>query len=287
MIADSEEPSEYKGEAAYRLAQMFHQGKGVDRNNENAVHYYVKADREGHLEAKKFLAESYTFGGITGADPISANRLANELIRSGDEDYLPAAYYCKYILADKAANYKDSMDAANKYINLPNANQGIKQKVEQYLREQREKINRMTEEERRVYLKEPPKKKYLKYILAAAGVLLAVIIGITIAINVNENDDYDDDSTTESLAYSGYAIESEEEAVDFAESYFWDTYGDSAYMYDELEFYCDGVFEYSYIVKGINGYDEATGEPYVIYSVEVTDDGYLYYYDDGSMDYMD
>ena len=320
-IADDENFSDCKVEAAYRLARMYQEGRGTTKNVGEAVHYYECAAALGNIDAKAVLTESYTFGVMTEQNAAKAEQYADELIKAADEKYLSVAYYCKYILADQAGEYKKSMDAARRYASLSHVVAQKKQEVEEYLRRQQEKISRMSEEERRAYLKEPPKKNWIKYALIGGGVLLAIIIAVAIVSNMNSGDDYRDyddsgyseeyyddnfsydesyddseyDDFGDDMGYAGEIIASygtgvasEQDALEIAEMHFYgEMDGNPEDNYPDLEFDCYPVDNGGYVVKAMNGIDEATDEPWVIWSVLVTSEGDLYYWNDGSTDWMD
>lgn len=209
-IVDAEQASEYTEAAAYRLATMYRQGRGVEKNQKNAMYYYECAAELGNIDAIEVLAETYTSGDYFGTDFVKARKYVEELIRLNDGDYLPTAYYCKYILADRAEEYKESMSAAQKYLTLPNADKEKKQEVALYLTEQQEKISRMTDKERREYLKEPPNRIWMKYVLIGAGLFVALAIIIGVIANVNDKEDeyldcdgeYVMDSTGDDVIYN-------------------------------------------------------------------------------------
>ena len=190
-IVDAQQPSEYAEDAAFRLASMYMHGRGVEENLEIAMYYFECAAELGNINAIEILAEHYTLGDYAGIDNIKARKYVEELIRLNDEELLPMAYYCKYILADRAEEYRESMSAAQKYLTLPNADEEKKQEVAIYLTEQQEKISRMTDKERRAYLKEPPNRTWIKYLLIGVGILivLAILIGI-ISIANDKEDEY-------------------------------------------------------------------------------------------------
>lgn len=188
-IVDAEQASEYTEAAAYRLATMFRQGRGVEKNQKNAMHYYECAAELGNISAIEILAEYYTLGDYDGIDFVKARKYVEELIRLNDGAYLPTAYYCKYILADRAEEYKESMSAAQKYLTLPNADEEKKQEIAIYLTEQQEKISRMTDKERREYLKEPSNRTWMKYTLIGVGIFIVLAIIIGVIANANDKED--------------------------------------------------------------------------------------------------
>jgi len=317
-VADAKEPSEYKAEAAYRLAQMYKRGSGVTKSNENAINYFEYSASLGNLDAKKLLTEAYTFGGVAEPDAAKAKRYAEELIRSNDDRYKPAAYYCKYKIADGAAEYKESIAAAKVYVSLAGADPQKVSELSGYIKYQEEKLAGMSEDDRRAYLKEPPKKKWIKYALIGGGVLLAIIIIVAIVSGMNNEDeysdyddsgysdeyydeDYADDSYSyedsysedsyddngyygeddygsfrdeEPLSYYGSDIDSEEQAIEFADDYRFEVYGWRA---DSIELYCENVTEMGYIIKSVA--DDVNDEGDLL-SLVVTHDGYLYNYEE-------
>ena len=66
------------------------------------------------------------------------------------------------IIADNAAEYKESLAAAKAYVGLAKADPTKANELRGYIKHQENKIAGMSEEERRAYLKEPPKKNWMK-----------------------------------------------------------------------------------------------------------------------------
>lgn len=192
--------SSYVEEAAISLAHMHRDSRGVEGSREEELRYYRLAALKGNLEAKCVLANAYTLGLGIDKDHSVAQKLCNELIRSGNKEVLPIAYYCNYVIADEAKKYKVSMENARKYISLENAEEEKKKELQKYLAEQEELISKMTDEEQREYLQERKplfggfKKKEKgegaggnKKIVIAIVAVLAVIVLIFALTKCNGN----------------------------------------------------------------------------------------------------
>jgi len=202
--------SSYVEEAAISLAHMHRDSRGVEGNREEELRYYGLAALKGNLEAKSVLASAYTLGLGIDKDHSVAQKLCNELIRSGNKEVLPIAYYCNYVIADEAKKYKVSMENARKYISLENAEEEKKEELQRYLAEQEELISKMTDEERREYLQERKplfggfKKKEKgegtggnKKIVIAIVAVLAVIVLIFALTKCNGNHNIQESDYTE------------------------------------------------------------------------------------------
>ena len=201
QVLQCDEPK-YIEEAAMSLACMYRDGRGTEANKAEEIHYYEIAASKGNIEAKKTLAYYYTLGIGIEKNHSTAQRLCDELIRSGDQSVLPMAYYCSYVIADDAKKYKVSMDNARKYINCENADENIKDELEDYLQQQEEFISNMTDEERREYLQERKplfsglKKRdkngntgiNKKILLIVVGIIIALLLGVLIAMGLMNDD---------------------------------------------------------------------------------------------------
>lgn len=155
-----EKESQYIEEAAISLVHMYQAGKIADQNHYNEIYYLTIAASKGNIEAKTVLVEYYTFGIGTEKNYVKAQKLCDEIIRSGNQEAISTAYYCNYIIADESRKYKLSMDYARKYIGCDGAEADRIEELKEYLKEKENLISNMTDEERWAYLGE---KKPLFY----------------------------------------------------------------------------------------------------------------------------
>lgn len=214
----------YIEEAAMSLARMYRDSRGVDGSREEELKYYGLAASKGNLEAKCALANAYTLGLGTDKDHSIAQKICNELIKSGNKEVLPTAYYCSYVIADEAKKYKVSMENARKYISCINAEEEKAVELQKYLVEQEALLSKMTDAERREYLQERKplfngftgnlnvNKKTLAIIV---GLILLLIIGFFgIKSILCSEADYSSEGRTVATTSSNYAVETECQETD-------------------------------------------------------------------------
>lgn len=202
-LIEVKEP-DISGNAALSLGKMTMEGRGVQADNDKAIDYFQIASNYGSLEAKVNLIKAYNSENNTTKPGIEAFHYANEIIRKGNEEYLPEAYYFLFKKADGEEQFKKSMKYAQEYIACNNADFEKKERLQRYLDEMKSKIGQMTDEERRVFLKEPKpfavSSKAIKWILIGCGI--AALIAFAIAYFNNEAED-----ATSNADYSGYIDE--------------------------------------------------------------------------------
>lgn len=168
---------EYTEKATMILGEMYKNGRGTAINLQLACDNYERASRFGNIDAKVFLLELYTENDkLYDLDKI--DKLCKEIQKKGGKNYQHFVLYYKYFIADAKKEYKKSMEYAEKYIANEQGDLEKKKQLQRYLNEQNELINKMSEEERREYLKErkPLDPKVKKYILIGIGAVLAIIV---------------------------------------------------------------------------------------------------------------
>lgn len=201
----SEDDGEYVGTSAFNLGNMFREGRGVDRNTDNAINCFELAAKCQNTDGYRYLLEYFADG--KDIDSSLVNKGCDYFTGQNDANMMPAVYYCRFKLADRDERYKSSMEYANRYIEYENVDEDKKEELKKYLAEKNEQISNMTDAERRKFLKE---KKPLfsgdenskKRILIIAGIMLAVIIAVAIIVslanksstandyNYDDNDNY-------------------------------------------------------------------------------------------------
>lgn len=227
--------NEYSGDAAIRLAEMYAVGRGVTQSIEDAISNYTIASQQGNLQAKCELIDAYTFGYGAKKSKEEATRLSNEIIRSGENEYLPVAYYSLFKFADEEERYGESIKQARQYIACQYADPEKRLQLEQYLADKEVKIAQMTDAERRDFLKIPPERKWIKYAIIGGGILLAIIIIVTIISNMGSDEDYidyDDGGYSDEYYDEDYSDEEDNSDMgDSADDY--SAYRDVSTLFDE------------------------------------------------------
>lgn len=148
------EDREYMEEASMCLANMYMEGRGVEKSPEYATKCLNIAAKCGNIGAKAALAYYMTFGIGTEKDHIGAQKMCEDVIRAGDQKEKSIAYYCNYKIFDEAKKYKQSMEYARKCLECKTTDAAKTAELENYLSEKEELISKMTDEERREYLQE-------------------------------------------------------------------------------------------------------------------------------------
>ncbi|MDE3272083.1 tetratricopeptide repeat protein [Pseudoalteromonas sp. G4] len=69
---------ENNGEASFILATLYAKGQGVVKNKRKALEFLILADEQGHAEASFNLALAYELGKVVGVDVEKSKRLAFE-----------------------------------------------------------------------------------------------------------------------------------------------------------------------------------------------------------------
>lgn len=186
----SEEDGEYSGTSAFNLGIMFREGRGVDRNTDNAINCFELAAKCQNTDGYRYLLEYFADG--EDVDSGLINKGCDYFMGQSEADMMPAVYYCRFKLADRDESYKSSMEYANRYIECENADEDKKEELKKYLAEKNEQISNMTDAERRKFLKEKKplfsgdeNSKKKKIIIACA--VAAVIIGIILLLALNGN----------------------------------------------------------------------------------------------------
>ena len=187
-----QENCEYRDEASMCLANMYMEGRGVEANPESTTKYLKISAQCGNIEAKAALAYHMTFGIGTEKDHIGAQKLCEDVIRSGNQKEKSIAYYCNYIIFDEAKKYRQSMDYARKCLGSETTDEAKVAELKEYLAEKEELISKMTDEERREYLQErkplfrgskkKDKEGELFFPSFAKKKTLLIIIGIIVVI---------------------------------------------------------------------------------------------------------
>ena len=90
-------------EAAFNLANMYVEGRGVVRNTEKAIYWYEKSMEKGYLDAYTKLALIYQEGRGVARDVEKAERLYKEATKRGNAEapYRQALIYEDRIVSDK------------------------------------------------------------------------------------------------------------------------------------------------------------------------------------------
>lgn len=195
------EDREYMEEASMCLANMYMEGRGVEKSPEYATKCLNIAAKCGNVGAKAALAYYMTFGIGTEKDHIGAQKMCEDVIRAGDQKEKSIAYYCNYKIFDEAKKYKQSMEYARKCLECKTTDAAKTAELENYLAEKEELISKMTDEERREYLQErkpvfafkskEKKEGANRKPWIVIGIVVLVIICVVIFINIkNENDGY-------------------------------------------------------------------------------------------------
>ena len=204
------EDREYMEEASMCLANMYMEGRGVEKSPEYATKCLNIAAKCGNVGAKAALAYYMTFGIGTEKDHIGAQKMCEDVIRAGDQKEKSIAYYCNYKIFDEAKKYKQSMEYARKCLECKTTDAAKTAELENYLAEKEELISKMTDEERREYLQERKpmfggfKKKEKsegtggnKKIVIAIVAALAVIVLIFALTKCNGNNNIQGSDYTE------------------------------------------------------------------------------------------
>ena len=219
-----EKESQYIEEAAISLVHMYQAGKITDQNHCNEIYYLTIAASKGNIEAKTVLAEYYTFGIGTEKNYVKAQKLCDEIIRSGNQEAISTAYYCNYIIADESRKYKLSMDYARKYIGCDGAEADKIEELKKYLKEKENFISNMTDEERWAYLGEKKpllydfrkrikqrqeEGKWKEFLLLHKKVIaigcIAIVILIIVLISVHGLKDDEDAENADRKSYSSHS----------------------------------------------------------------------------------
>lgn len=186
----SEEDGEYAGTSAFNLGIMFREGRGVDRNTDNAINCFELAAKCQNTDGYRYLLGYFADG--EDVDSSLVNKGCDYFTGQNEAEMMPAVYYCRFKLADRDESYKSSMEYANRYIECENADEDKKEELKKYLAEKNEQISNMTDAERRKFLKEKKplfsgdeSSKKKKIIIACAAA--AVIIGIILLLALNGN----------------------------------------------------------------------------------------------------
>lgn len=161
-LKQSDDP-EYSGVAYYNLGHMYQEGRGVGKSDISAVECYSNAYAKGIEEAGEGLLRYYIAGQVNDTGLIK--NICAKIIAEADEKLMPLAYYCSFIIEDRAGMYKQSMDFAKAYIACANAEDGKKCELRKYLDDKEDQISRMSEEERMEFFHE---KKPMLYGLRKA-----------------------------------------------------------------------------------------------------------------------
>lgn len=111
------------GQALYRYAQLFEEGRGVEQDDKTAFQWYEKAYYKGSLDAKVKLAELLMEGRGTGMDTNRADSLYHSAAMSGHPE---GQYRYAQRIKDRGAE-----DLALSYLEKA-ANQGHPQAAEVY-----------------------------------------------------------------------------------------------------------------------------------------------------------
>lgn len=71
--------------AQHFLGWHYHQGIGTDQDDGQAVHWWLKAARQGVVESQQGLGWAYANGRGVDEDPLEAYRWFNRAVSGGDE----------------------------------------------------------------------------------------------------------------------------------------------------------------------------------------------------------
>jgi len=88
----------------YGLAQMYHTGRGITKDEAKALYWYRRAAAQNHLQAIQLIAQAYRVGGFSGQIPVDPDRAKSW----GDK-----ALYLESV-SKKAALKKSQEEAAKK-----------------------------------------------------------------------------------------------------------------------------------------------------------------------------
>ena len=170
------------------------EGLGTEYNDADAVRYYEIAASKGDLEAKAKLLEAYTYGKGVERSVSKINSLSKDLIKSKDDRFISTARYLLFVNADADERYGDALKYAREYFSGQSIDPEEAEYLTNYIVEMEERISKMSEEERRAFLKEPRKASDIfksvfnnkKLLLATTGIILLIVI-VSILIPVIRN----------------------------------------------------------------------------------------------------
>ena len=264
----SSEASEYAGTSAFNLGNMFREGRGVDSNSHNAIKCFELAVKCQNADGYKYLLEYFANG--EDVDSGLINKGCDYFTDQNEASMIPIVYYCRFKLADRDERYKNSMDYANKYIECENADKYKKEELKNYLAEKNEQISKMTDAERRKFLKE---KRTLftggenskKHAVIIAGIAVVMIIIVVILIAVTDKSSTANDDNYHISANEAENMYREQLHEQYAEDFiFYDS--DSRYLEisevaslskDDIQMAINEI----YARKGVN----FANEPYASY----------------------
>lgn len=93
---------------SYNVGRCYYYGWGSERNYLEAFHWFTKADRDGHPNAKWFLAYCYCLGRGTQEDPARGMEMIRTLQRRGKEYPKELLGYCLLYGKGTAPNYAEA-----------------------------------------------------------------------------------------------------------------------------------------------------------------------------------
>lgn len=214
------ENCEYREEAAMSLANMYLEGRGVDKSPENSLKYTKIAAQCGNMEAKAMLTYYLTCGIGTEKDHFSAQKLCKELVQKGNLDEKAIAYYCSYKIFDEIKKFKKSMEYARKCLDCKVLDENKAKELQEYLSEKESVISKMTDDERREYLQErkpifngfkerqqDKTSSGKKNVIIVIALILCVLIGAFLIKNLGKNESDSRESPT--IESSNYKVTSE------------------------------------------------------------------------------
>lgn len=181
-------------QAALRLAEMCREGRGTERNDSDTARYLEIASTRGSMEAKAALLDAYTFGKGVERSKSKVKSLSKELLRSNDAYLVSMANYCLFSFAQIEERYADCLKYANAYLNGSYTDPDKSEHLERFISDIEEKISGMTDEERRLFLKEPKKASDLlkgfkgigikdkKKALVVSGIAAALVVIIAVVV---------------------------------------------------------------------------------------------------------
>ncbi len=223
------EQKEYREYAAVHLADMLMNGRGIEAKPAEAIQYYEIASKSGNLYAKTELCKALTLGPDEEKDYTKAKSLCRTLLVSGDEGAAAEALYCSFIIAKDEGRVKESLNYAQQYISTPGSTDGKKQDAEKYIAEIENKMESMSEEEKKAFLKEADSASGNTKIKLIIVVVLALICAVVIFALQTDNSnvapqDYTGNdngfqATADKEEYVEPSINSGEEAKHYLESY--------------------------------------------------------------------
>jgi len=170
-----------------------------------------------------------TLGPDEEKDYTKAKSLCRTLLVSGDEGAAAEALYCSFIIAKDEGRIKESLNYAQQYISTPGSTDGKKQDAENYIAEIENKMESMSEEEKKAFLKEADSASGNTKIKLIIVVVLALICAVVIFALQTDNSnaapqDYTGNdngfqATADEEEYVEPSINSGEEAKHYLESY--------------------------------------------------------------------